>query len=94
MTDKPITVIRVLCDARKIQRIAITCRCSQRWTEQISSELYDSNLIAEFECERCKTRYHLHHKQLHRVMENNNDRSNTEPFATVRIDNNKQEYDA
>lgn len=74
---KPVTVITVLCDARKIQRIAVTCRCSLRWIEFIPQELHDSDLIAEFQCSRCATRYHLYHKQLSRVKENSDDRQNT-----------------
>lgn len=85
--DKPITMITVLCDARRIQRIALTCRCAHKWVELVPQELHDSDMIARFACSSCGQEYDLHHKQLTRVTktENNNDGSNvqTTRFGTI-----------
>jgi len=35
--NKPVTVITVLCDPKRVQRIALTYKCSRRWTELITS---------------------------------------------------------
>lgn len=93
--DKPVNFIAVLCDPRRVQRIAITCRCSLRWIEFIPGELHDSDLIARFTCPRCDTEYDLHHKQLHRVIKENasHDRPR-QGFATVTINDDKQQYDS
>ena len=56
--EKPITVITVLCDARHIQTLRVTCRCGNVWTERVPQELHDSYLIAQFTCSRCE-RVHL-----------------------------------
>lgn len=66
---KPINVISVICDERKMQNIALTCRCGNRWTERIPGELHNSDMTAQFECEKCHTLYHLQNKQLRRAGE-------------------------
>ena len=88
---KPINVIVVLCDPSKMQRIALTCRCGHRWTEVIPQELHDSDMIAQFECPKDSTIYHLHHKQLHRSQGGNYDR--TSEVTRFAVDN-KQQYDS
>ena len=90
MDRKPINCITVLCDPRRVQRVAITCRCGHRWVELIPAELHDSDMTAEFEC-YCGQRYHLHNKQLHRVMEDTN--GTKQEFARV-VTNDKQHYDS
>jgi hypothetical protein len=66
-TQRPVAVIRVLCDVHRMQRIAITCRCGRRWVEPIPGELHESSLRARFTCIQCGTEYDLHNKQLTRV---------------------------
>lgn len=64
---RPINMIVVLCDPRRVQTIALTCRCKRRWTEAVPQELHDSEMICQFECPDCHTLYRLHNKQLSRV---------------------------
>lgn len=91
--DTPINNITVLCDSRRVQRIAITCRCTRRWIELVPAELHDSDMIAEFQCIACGTRYHLHHKTLQRVKEDTLRDSDKQTFAAIRTDNDVK-YDA
>jgi hypothetical protein len=67
--NKTINMIVVLCDPRRVQNIALTCRCGLRWIEHIPQELHDSDMTAQFECEKCHTLYRLHHHKLQRVEE-------------------------
>lgn len=89
-------VFEVLSDPKRIQRIAITCRCSLRWIEFIPQELHDSDLICRFTCSRCATQYVLYHKQLKRLTEGDIDVERlTEVKLTDTVDtNNKHQYDA
>lgn len=50
--------INIICDPKKVQTIAIKCRCGNRWTEKIPQELHDSNLTAQFIC-RCGREFYL-----------------------------------
>lgn len=88
---KPVNMIVVLCDPRRVQRVAITCRCSLRWIEFIPQELHDSDMICQFECQRCHTLYRLHNKQLSRVKEDNNGRE--QEFAHITTKDTRQ-FDA
>jgi DNA-directed RNA polymerase subunit M/transcription elongation factor TFIIS len=90
--NKPFNVITVLCDSRRVQTIAVTCRCGQRWTERIPAELHDSTMICQFECTSCHTLYHLADKVLKRVKEDA-DHELARAFQ-VTTDNHKQDYDA
>jgi len=84
---KPVNMIDVLCDPRRVQRIALTCRCGRRWVEYIPQELHDSDMTAQFECIACHTLYHLYHHQLRRVKEDalhdESDRLNEVARSTV-----------
>jgi DNA-directed RNA polymerase subunit M/transcription elongation factor TFIIS len=82
--SKPINVITVLCDTRRMQTIALTCRCGTRWTERVPGELHDSQMIAQFECPKCGQAYHLHNKTLHRVQEDSDARQQKQPFAAIK----------
>lgn len=97
MNKHPVTVIKVLCDAKRVKRIALTCKCTRKWTEVIPGELHDSDLTAQFECPACGQCYHLRNKVLIRVKEDtyNHDREQApEPFANVRIEDDKRYYDS
>lgn len=61
---EPVTMIKVLCDAKRLQTIAITCRCGRRWTEKIPAELHESRLIAVFDCPACQRQFWLRDKVL------------------------------
>jgi predicted RNA-binding Zn-ribbon protein involved in translation (DUF1610 family) len=94
MSNRPITVLRVLCDTRKLRRIAIVCRCAHRWLEIVPGELHDSKLIAEFDCPKCGQVYQLRDKTLQRVKEDTDDRQNTVTQQTNRARGDKRNYDA
>ena len=96
MNNKPINMIIVLCDPKRVQRIALTCKCDNKWTELIPQELHDSELIAQFECPKCGQLYRLHRHQLIRVnMEDAHDKQTQQPFTTIAPYNtDKRNYDS
>lgn len=89
--NKPVNMIIVLCDPRRVQRIAFTCRCSMRWIEFIPQELHDSDMTAQFSCPRCNTQYRLHQHQITRVKEDAS--GHQEEFARITTKDSRN-YDA
>lgn len=83
-----IGVIEVLSDPKKVQTIAITCRCKHRWTEQVPGELHDSGVAMRFRCPRCATAYVIYNKILHR--EGVNDGSE----EAINYQHHNQQFDA
>lgn len=63
-----IGTLHVITDARKLERIALTCRCGHRWTERVPGELHDSDVTFVFAC-ICGQVYHLRNHRLQRVKE-------------------------
>jgi hypothetical protein len=90
--DRCINLVRVLCDSRRVQTIAITCRCGNRWTERIPQELHESTMICCFECIRCSTQYLLRDKVLIRVKEDIDDQQQT--VNTTIHNNDIRHYDS
>lgn len=85
--DKPITCITVLCDPKRVHRIALTCRCTRRWTELIPAEVHDSQLICQFTCPACGQHYILRDHQFIKEDEFNAGRQvNTAPVGKFQFD--------
>lgn len=87
----PINVLRIYTDPNRSQKIAIKCRCGNRWIEPIPAELHESSMIVRFTCVKCNTQYDLQNKVLTRVKEDSSDER--KQFAKINA-NAKQHFDS
>ena len=95
MSNDIINMIKVMCDSRHVQTVAITCRCGNRWIERIPQELHESSMICCFQCIRCQTQYLLRNKVLIRVKEDYDQRQDNTNINITTVNNtDKPHYDS
>ena len=57
----------ILVSRQKVKRIAITCKCEQRFVEMVPGEVVDGGAIPVFQCPSCGQQYVIRDDQLQRI---------------------------